>query len=626
MIVCAANEISKMYGGNQIFENISFEIKTGERIGIVGQNGSGKTTIFKLLSGIEQPDSGEIHLQKGCKVGYLAQIPSFEASTTVLDVLQHAFSHVKKLEQKMKKLERAMANEQNQQSLELLLEEYGTVQQQFTNLGGYEIEAEIMKVANGLGIEAMLEQRFNELSGGEKTKVGLGLVILQQPSLLLLDEPTNHLDIDAVEWLEQYLTQYEGTVFVISHDRYFLDQIVTKIYDLEAGELSTYHCNYSAFVKEKEERLLAEFAAYEEQQKKIKKMRETIKRLKEWANRANPPNEGLHKRAKNMERAIERMEKLKRPILERKKMALSFNMGDRSGKDVIVIDQICKKFEGKKLFNDASMYVRFRDRVAIVGHNGSGKTTLLKMILGNEQVDEGAVKVGNQVKIGYLSQQLKYDNKEESILQHFCNEVPISQADARHILARFMFYGQDVFKKVSSLSGGERMRLRLAQLMQQQLNVLILDEPTNHLDIDSREVLEDAIEDFDGTLICVSHDRYLLNKCFKVTYWIEDYGLTRYEGSYDEAKGKRKELSLTPAKAKSENHYVKKTMISVNKQETVTVQHIEIKVEALEDEINKIEQLMEQEFELTNLLELQQKRELLSTERDDLYETLDEML
>ena len=347
-----------------------------------------------------------------------------------------------------------MAEEQESSVLQKLMERYGIIQEKFAFLGGYEIEANIMKVANGLQVIELFPRSFLELSGGEQTKVSLAYMLLQKPDLLLLDEPTNHLDLFAVEWLEQFLKEYNGTVVVISHDRYFLDEVVTKIFDLEDGEIHVYHTNYSRFVEEKEERLLQEFQAFQEQQKKIKKMKEAIKRLREWANQANPPNEGLHKRARSMERALERMEKLK-PILERKQMGLQFEGQERSGKDVIVMKEVSKGFAEHLLFNEANLHVRFQERAAIVGRNGTGKTTLLKLLLEEIKPDAGEIRIGSSVKIGYLSQHA-YGNIKSNVLEAFRECVAVTEGEARHILAKFLFYGPAVFKKVTQLSGGEK--------------------------------------------------------------------------------------------------------------------------------------------------------------------------
>jgi len=505
MTICSVNNVTKSFGGNIIFENISLEIKNGERVGLVGRNGSGKTTIFGLLTGMESLDAGAIHMKKGTRIGHVAQIPKFDEVLTVYDVLSSAFKVEKELEKEMHALEKNMAEEQEQSSLQKLMERYGVIQEKFAFLGGYEIEANIMKVANGLQVTDLFSRVFTELSGGEQTKVSLAYMLLQKPDLLLLDEPTNHLDLFAVEWLEQFLKEYTGTVMVISHDRYFLDEVVTKIFDLEDGEIHVYHTNYSQLVEEKEERLHQEFQAYQEQQKKIKKMKEAIKRLREWANQANPPNEGLHKRARNMERALERIEKLKRPILERKQMGLQFEGQERSGKDVVVMKEVSKGFAGRPLFEQANLHVRFQERAAIVGRNGTGKTTLLKLLLEEINPDVGEIRIGSSVKIGYLSQHT-YGNLKSNVLEAFREYVAVTEGEARHILAKFLFYGPAVFKKVTQLSGGEKMRLRLAQLMYQDINFLILDEPTNHLDVTAKEELKKAMKAYKGTILLVCHE------------------------------------------------------------------------------------------------------------------------
>lgn len=542
MIICSANKIAKMYGGNSIFEDISIEIKEKERVGLVGRNGSGKTSLMRLLAGEETPDSGEIHWKKGTAIGYLTQIPDYHDSTAVKDVLKSAFSMLLQMEEKMETLEATMETETNAAQLQKLVEEYGYIQEQYVGNGGYEIESSMEKIAHGLNIQRLIDQPFSALSGGEKTKVGLGLMLLKQPDLLLLDEPTNHLDLMAVEWLGNFLKEYNGTVLVISHDRYFLDEVANKIIDLEDGAVTTYHTNFTGFVKEKEAKLLREFQTYEEQQKKIKKMKEAIKQLKDWANRANPPSAALHKRAKNMERALEKIEKLNRPILNRKKMNLEIETADRSGNDVIILKDVSKCFDDKLLFEDVNMHITYRDRVAVIGENGTGKSTLLQLILQQLRPDKGEVKVGSNVKIGYLSQNIFSTIKEETVIEIFRSEVNVAEGEARGILAKFMFYGHTVFQKVSQLSGGERMRLRLAQLMHQDINLLILDEPTNHLDIESREVLEEALEDFSGSLLTVSHDRYFLNKLFGKVYWIESKKIRCFEGNYTWAKEKMTKL------------------------------------------------------------------------------------
>lgn len=533
-----------MLGGNTIFENLSLDIKTGDKLGVVGRNGSGKTTLFKLIADVERPDTGRIHFKKGSKIGYLSQIPSFEQPVTGYDVLQSAFSELRTIQQQLSEMEMELSNPDTA-DMERLLLRYGQLQDEFVRRDGYAMDSEIEKIINGLQLRTFVEQEFSQMSGGEQTKIMLGKLLLMEPDLLLLDEPTNHLDLFAVEWLEAYLTEYAGTVVIISHDRYFLDNVVTKIADLEDGELHLYYGNYSSFTQEKEERLLREFQDYEEQQKKIKKMKEAIKRLRIWANEANPPNAGLHRQARNMERALERMEKVRKPLIDPRKMALSFEAAPRSGKEVVIMQEAVKSFGTNELLLGANLQVLWKDRAAIVGRNGSGKSTILKMLLGELAPDKGMCKLGSNVKVGFLSQHFAIGDPKARLLDVFRKDVGVEEGEARHILAKFMFYGPDVFKRIGDLSGGERTRLRLAQLMHQDVNFLVLDEPTNHLDIESREVLEDALEDFPGTLLAVSHDRYFLNKLFSRTAWLEDGMMTMFEGPFDWARQKWHELQQT---------------------------------------------------------------------------------
>ncbi|MED1084539.1 ribosomal protection-like ABC-F family protein [Bacillus mycoides] len=627
MTICSVNNVKKSFGGNIIFENISLEIKNGERIGLVGRNGSGKTTIFQLLTGMESLDAGAIHMKKGTCIGHVAQIPKFNNEMNVYDVLSSAFKKEKELEIEMHALEKNMAEEQESSALQKLMERYGVIQERYAFLGGYEIEANIMKVANGLQVTELFPRSFMELSGGEQTKVSLAYMLLQKPDLLLLDEPTNHLDLFAVEWLEQFLKEYTGTVMVISHDRYFLDEVVTKIFDLEDGEIHVYHTNYSQFVEEKEERLLQEFQAYQEQQKKIKKMKEAIKRLREWANQANPPNEGLHKRARNMERALERIEKLKRPILDRKQMGLQFEGQERSGKDVVVMKEVSKGFDERSLFEKVNLHIRFQERAAIVGRNGTGKTTLLKLLLKEMQQDAGEIRIGSSVKIGYLSQHA-YGNMKNNVLEAFRDCVAVTEGEARHILARFLFYGPAVFKKVTQLSGGEKMRLRLAQLMYQDVNFLILDEPTNHLDIESREVLEEALEQYNGTILAVSHDRYFLNKLFEKTYWIDEHKLFEFAGNYVWARQKweeRIEKQVVKQKQQQQGNKALEVM-PIKKKKSRDLEAVENELMHIEEDIYALECKMENVVDVEMLEQLYEEKTKKEFLRAELYNELENIV
>jgi ATP-binding cassette, subfamily F, member 3 len=538
-MICAVNRIKKNIAGQVIFTNLSVDVRDGERVAFVGPNGCGKSTLLKLMMGSEKADGGDIHIKKGAKVGLLEQIPNALESQTGLELLQDAFVELNELEQTMKRLEEQMTIEADNDKLMKIVTRYGEAQEEYEKRGGYEKEARMNQVIEGLGLANFIEQPFQSLSGGEQTKVGLAMLLLQEPDLLLLDEPTNPLDLAAMEWLEGFLNRYKGAVVIVSHDRHFLDNVVTKIYDLDDEEALPYHGNYTHYINEKEERLLLAFAAYHEQQRKIKKMKAAIKRLKEWANSANPPNDGLHRRAKSMEKALEKMEKLDRPKMEDDKMKLSFQAKSRSGDDLIQMEDVAFGYEpGQLLFENVQFHLRRGERASIVGLNGAGKSTFLKLITGECDPLQGKIKWGAQLKTGYLSQHLFNGEGNLTVLEAFRDEVAESEGNARHILAKFLFFGASVFKKVQSLSGGERMRLKLAQLMHQDINLLILDEPTNHLDIVSREALEDAIAQFNGTILAVSHDRWFLNRSFDTTYFLDQQRLFSYNGNYDYAKSK----------------------------------------------------------------------------------------
>ena len=626
MIICSVNHIAKSYGGNLIFKDVSFEILEGSRIGLVGRNGGGKTTLMKLLANQEIVDEGVIHWKKGLKIGYLAQIPDYK-SLTVKEVLKTAFAQLIDVETKLQQLEIEMGQEIAPPHLQRLMDQYGKLQDDFIVNGGYEMDAQLERIANGLNITRLLYKDFSSLSGGEKTKVGLGLSLLINPDLLLLDEPTNHLDLKAIEWLGTFLNEFKGTIVLISHDRYFLDEVVNKVLEMEDGEVDLYHTNFSGYVKEKEERLLREFQEYQEQQRKIKKMKEAIKRLRDWANRSNPPSAALHKRATNMQRALDRIEKLERPKIDVKKMAIDFEANDRSGKDVIVLEEVSKAFGNRTLFENVNMFVQYKDRVAIVGENGTGKSTLLKMILKQMEADKGIVKVGSNVKLGYLSQHVFGDIGDESLIDVFRSEVLVNEGEARHILARFLFYGPAVFRKVNQLSGGERMRLRLAQLMYQDINLLILDEPTNHLDIDSCEVLEEALEQFNGTILAVSHDRYFLNKLFNKIYWLQNGKIHFFDGNYNWAKEKLLEFE-TKQVYKSPTITPKAPLQGKKGEEkgTVKVDDIEERIEKIESELHQLKKMLEEESELNFLQKIYLEIENKENERDQLYTLLDEVV
>jgi ATP-binding cassette subfamily F protein 3 len=546
MLIINGQNMKKYHGAQLVLADVTFEIHQGERIGLVGRNGSGKSTLLRLISKMEKPDEGLLTVRKDTRIGYLAQIPTEWESGTVYDVLAASFAELLACRAAMTELEQRMSEPSAIGELDQLLGRYAQLQERFEREGGYELDARIDQVATGLRIAREVYGRgFTSLSGGEKTKIALASQLIGKPDVLLLDEPTNHLDLFGVEWLEEYLTHYEGACFIVSHDRYFLDRVVTKIVELEDGESSTYLTSYTGYMQEKEVRLLQQFADYQEQQKVIKKMKETIKQLMEWGRVGG--NEKFFRRAASMQKALDRMEKLKRPVLDPKAAEFGLKVDDRSGKRVIVFDDVSKQYGDKVLLRRASGLLEYGEKVMLLGHNGSGKTTLLRMLLGEVQPDGGELEIGARVDIGYLAQQEYPEDQKKTVLAYFCEEAKLEEGEARSRLAAYLFYGADVFKPVSSLSGGEWTRLRLALLVLRKPNLLILDEPTNHMDIASREALEEALEEFPGTVLAVTHDRYFMNRLSQKIWELDQGRITVYLGSFDDYKAKSAQLRAADA-------------------------------------------------------------------------------
>ena len=624
-----------------VLKNINFQIYSGEKVGIVGVNGSGKTTVLKLIAGIlpmdycvgypgaTSPgyDEGFINKPSGATCAYLEQIPQYENGIKVIDVLKMAFSEVYEIEEKMHKLEDEMKVLKGEE-LERSLKQYSRLVQSYEVKGGYNTEEKLAKICTGLKFtQNFLDKEFNLLSGGEKTTVILGKLLMDNPDILLLDEPTNHLDMDSIEWLERYLNNYDGIVIIVSHDRYFLDNVVSKIIEIEDMESKTYKGNYSSYVKQKEEKLLEQMHNYKEQQKEIKSMESTIKDLRDWAIRAD--NSKFFKRAASMEKRLERMksnEDAQKPKIENKTMKLNFKNSERSGEETIKAKGLCKSYIDKVIFNEADLLINFKERVALVGPNGSGKTTFLKMLLGEEAPDKGTVELGANVKVGYLPQVITFDNEEYTVIQAFRDDISILEGQAREYLSKFMFFGNSVFKKVKALSGGERIRLKLSMLLYEDINLLILDEPTNHLDIDSIETLEEALEEFKGTIFFISHDRYFINKIGERIIAIEDNKFKSYLGNYDyykeiqdrvklekEINDLQKEKVIKKEKKKKEIDEVKKRENEIKK--------LEIKIQKLEKELEGIELTMSNlELNYEELNELFSKKEELSEELEKVME------
>lgn len=544
MYIVNGQQLKKYHAANLILDGATFDIHKGEKVGLIGRNGSGKTTLLRLIARLSRPDEGQLVIAKDTKIGYLPQIPAEFESFTVYETLAYAYRELKDCRNQMTTLEREMSDlvvAANPELLEKLLQTYASLQERFERNGGYEMDASMDQIADGLGIpKAMYTRNFGSLSGGEKTKIALASQLIGRPDLLLLDEPTNHLDLKGLEWLEQFLQGYAGACVVVSHDRYFLDRVAGKMIELEDGEAFTYYTNYSGYVKEKEERLLLQFEDYKEQQKRIKKMRETIRRLEEWGR--NGDNEKFFKKAASIRKALERMELVKRPVLDPQGAEFHLKLEDRSGRRVLQFEDITKAYRERQILNGATGSLEFGEKVALLGDNGAGKTTLLKLLLGQESVDAGTVQWGARVEYGYLAQQERERDSRATVLAYFKEEAGLEEGEARGQLAKYLFYGADVFKPVSMLSGGEWSRLRLALLVMKKPNLLVLDEPTNHLDIDSREALEEALGTYTGTVLAISHDRYFVNKLAGRVWELENGKLSFYLGGFDEYRAKKREL------------------------------------------------------------------------------------
>ena len=531
----------------RILDGLTFQVDAGERVGLLGRNGAGKTTLFRILTGELDYDSGTVQIASGRRVGLISQIPVYPEGYTVEDVLQTAFARMFRMKDEMDAL--ALRMEQGA-SDDATLRRYGELNARFEGLGGWDTETAVNKVANGLSISPEMRTRlFDRLSGGEKTRVNLGRLILEDTDVLLLDEPTNHLDLQATEWLEEYLRRFRGTVVTISHDRYFLDRTVTRIIELLDGKAEFYSGNYSFYAIEKERRYQERMKQYLKEQAKIRQLEKAAEQLHLWAFMGN---DALHKRAFSMEKRIQRMRTTQKPTKARR-LEARFQSREFKGDEVLQIRGVSKAFGQRRLFNDVYLRCEGGERIALLGENGTGKTTLLNMIMGLEHPDSGMIRLGPSVKAAYLPQVIHFDHPERSILDTMLYELDITPQSARNRLAAYQFTGEDVFKPVSVLSGGELSRLRLCMLMDESVNLLILDEPTNHLDIDSREWLEEAVEDFDGTLLFVSHDRYFINRFATRVWELEHAVITDYPMGFAQYRQVREEerRAAQPAPAPS---------------------------------------------------------------------------
>jgi len=544
MIDISLKQMKKSYAADIVLRDVNLEVHSGEKIGLIGPNGSGKTTILKIIAGKTDCDEGSRFVHRDKKIGYLDQIPAFPESYTVTDVLNGAFAPVIEVKRKMRALEDTFEDRSENHGhadADRRMAAYGKLQVEFERQGGYEYETKLEKICTGLKLMPdFLRRYFRHLSSGEKSIVVLAKILLESCDVMLLDEPTNHLDIEAIEWLESYLGDFPGGAIIVSHDRYFLDKTVHHILELEGGRTEAYHGNYTYFVKERERRLFAQFEQYKNQEKKIKAMEAAIKRFREWGRRSDDPR--MFRKAANMEKRIERMEKVDKPVLERRRIKLNAANSRRSGTDVVSLERLAKRFDGTALFEDLNGLIRYREHVAVLGRNGSGKSTLLKLMLGQLESDEGTVRMGSQVRVGYLEQEVSFPDPQRTIIDEIRHVLEVDAGKARAYLAKMLFLRDDAFKQIANLSGGELVRLKWCLLMHQDINFLVLDEPTNHLDIDSREVLEEYLSEFAGTILFVSHDRFFINKMADRVLHLADKRLTNYPGNYDDFKETRSRI------------------------------------------------------------------------------------
>lgn len=542
MIILDVNKLGINFGYGQLFEDVSFSLNEGESISIVGPNGCGKSTMLKIIAGLEKADSGQISIKKDAKVAYLDQTgSSMIDNRNVYEILKDGFGELKEMEKQLARLQAKLESEIEGAEYDTILEKYCSLMERFSMAGGYDMDVNISTVIEGLKLDKnILIQSYNDLSGGEKTLIQLAKVLIIKPDLILLDEPTNHLDIDRIEWLESYIKSFKGASVIVSHDRYFLDKMSNKILDLDNGVGKVYSSNYSGYMEEKQRDFEKQMANYKDQQAIIKKLEEQKKYFAERGMATNSST--LCDRAHALQTQIDRLKKIAvaRPK-EKKKINVGFSEDRKSSKRVISVENLSiTTLEGKNILDGINLEIYVGERVALIGVNGSGKSTFIKSILGEQELPiEGEILVGPSVKIGYLPQIISFPKQDQTLLEYFSGAAGLNEQRARQVLAGFQFYQEDVMKRVGSLSGGERMRIKLAELLQKKINTLIFDEPTNHIDIPTKEVLEEAIEDFDGTLIFVSHDRYFINKFADKTIEFKDGKVRTYLGNYNDYRGKR---------------------------------------------------------------------------------------
>ena len=608
MIVLSCNNLNKSFGIDSILENVNFTVNEYDKIGIIGVNGTGKTTLFKIISGIYGYDSGDIYTSKDCEIGYLEQNTNFHSENTILEEVLEVFKDVIEMEKYLRDLEHKISEESsntNSTTLEKLMNEYSNKLEAFSDMNGYGYKSEAKGVLKGLGFsDEDMDKPISILSGGEKTRVLLGKLLLKKPTLLLLDEPTNHLDSEAIEWLEVFLKQYKGTVILISHDRYFLDQVVNRISEIHNKKLKTYNGNYSDFIKASAIEKELELKKFEDQQKDIKKQEESIERLKAFG------REKHLKRARSKEKALAKVDVLDKPEAYRKKAKIEFNPSVTSGNDVLQLRDISMGYGERILFKDLNLDIYRGEKVALIGANGIGKSTLFKIIMNEITPLSGDIKFGTNVNVSYFHQEQKTLNLDNTIIDEIWEDnKQLTQTSLRTMLGAFLFEGEEVFKKISTLSGGERARVAILKLILSNANLLLLDEPTNHLDIDSKEVLEEALSSYTGTIFTISHDRYFLNTVVDKVLVLDENGITEYLGNYDYYIEKKKQVQemntveVVEEKTKTqlkEEKRKEREQREAEKKNRVKRQNIEKEIEETEAKIEEMDVLLCQEEVYSN--------------------------
>lgn len=631
MIILQANKIERSFAGEVLFDNISLQVDERDRIALVGKNGAGKSTLLKILVEEEEPTSGEINKKRDLSLSYLAQDSRFESSNTIYDEMLHVFDDLRKTEKSLRQMELEMG-EKTGADLDKLMQDYDRLSEEFRQAGGFTYEADIRAILNGFKFdESMWQMKIEGLSGGQNTRLALAKMLLEKPNLLVLDEPTNHLDIETIAWLENYLVNYSGALLIVSHDRYFLDKVATITLDLTKHSLDRYVGNYSSFVEQKEQKLLTEAKNYEKQQKEIAALEDFVNR--------NLVRASTTKRAQSRRKQLEKMERLDKPEAGTESAHMTFHSDKASGNVVLTVEEAAVGYDDQILSEPINLDIRKMNAVAIVGPNGIGKSTLIKSIVGQIPFIKGEARFGANVEVGYYDQTQSKLTPHNSVLDELWNDFKLTpEVEIRNRLGAFLFSGDDVKKTVGMLSGGERARLLLAKLSMENNNFLILDEPTNHLDIDSKEVLENALIDFDGTLLFVSHDRYFINRVATQVLELSEEGSTLYLGDYDYYLEKKAELeALAAAQAEAEpassteevvsnDYHLQKQNQKELRKITRRIEQLEAEMEELDQKIQAITETMHNTNNAEDLVQLQSELDQLTVQQEAVLEEWAELL